>query len=394
MQHPGGLQYTAFCERYRAFLKRRQLSMRQHHVAGDKMFVDYSGKRPQLVDRATGEVREVELFVAVLGASNYSFAEATHTQRVRDFVGSHVRAFAFFEGVARAVVPDNLKSGVTRACIYEPTIQRSYQHMAEHYGTVILPARARKPRDKAKVEGAVRIVQRWVLGRLRNRVFHSLTELNAAIRECVDDLNRRRMRTYGKSRLEMFEQHERATLLPLPQDLFEITEWRMAKVNIDYHVEFDGRLYSVPYPIRVVPHPPGVLSGTGASQPMRATAASACRRPRPHAERAPRTRGVDPIKDLVVGIQARSRDQRALRRDPGRPTTPRAGLSLLPRDLAAREEVRRRPRRGRVRALHARRRRRIRLVGPTASTRSLSTTSQATPRPPSTTRTCAAGTTT
>jgi transposase len=247
VQYPGGLQYTAFCERYRAFLKRRQLSMRQHHVAGDKVFVDYSGKRPQLVDRATGEVREVELFVAVLGASNYSFAEATHTQRVHDFVGSHVRAFAFFEGVARAVVPDNLKSGVTRACIYEPTIQRSYQHMAEHYGTVILPARARKPRDKAKVEGAVRIVQRWVLGRLRNRVFHSLTELNAAIRECVADLNRRRMRTYGKSRLEMFEQHERATLLPLPQDLFEITEWKKAKVNIDYHVEFDGRLYSVPY---------------------------------------------------------------------------------------------------------------------------------------------------
>jgi transposase len=246
-QHPGGYQYTAFCNRYRAYLKRRGLVMRQHHVAGDKMFVDYSGKKPHLVDPSTGEVVEVELFVAVLGASNYTFAEATRTQKVHDFVGSHVRAFEFFGGVARGTVPDNLKSGVTRACIYEPTIQRSYQHMAEHYGTAILPARAKKPRDKAKVEVAVQIAQRWVLGRLRNRVFHSLDALNEAIRECIADLNRRQMRDYGKSRLEMFEELERPALLQLPHDRLVITEWKKAKVNIDYHVEFAGRLYSVPH---------------------------------------------------------------------------------------------------------------------------------------------------
>lgn len=246
-QHPGGYQYTAFCDRYRAFVKRRGLVMRQHHVAGDKMFVDYSGKKPSLVDPTTGEVIEVELFVAVLGASNYSYAEATRSQKVHDFIGSHVRAFEFFGGVARAVVPDNLKSGVTRSCRYEPEIQRSYQNMAEHYGTAILPTRARKPRDKAKVEVGVQVVQRWVLARLRNRVFHSLAALNEAIRECVDDLNRRRMRDYGKSRLEMFDSIERSELRTLPNDRLVITEWKKAKVNIDYHVEFGPRLYSVPH---------------------------------------------------------------------------------------------------------------------------------------------------
>jgi transposase len=246
-QHPGGYQYTAFCDRFRAFQKRRGLVMRQQHVAGDKLFVDYSGKRPCLVDRCTGEVIEVELFVATLGASSYAYAEATYTQRVHDFIGSHVRAFSFFGGVVRALVPDNLKSGVTRACIYEPTIQRSYEHMAQHYGTAVLPARARKPRDKAKVEVSVQIVQRWILARLRNRVFHTLGALNEAIHACLDDLNRRRMRDYGKSRFEMFESIERATLLPLPTDRFDVTEWKKAKVNIDYHVAFDDRVYSVPH---------------------------------------------------------------------------------------------------------------------------------------------------
>jgi len=245
--HPGGYQYTAFCDRYRAYLKRRGLSMRQVHTAGDKLFVDYSGKKPQLVDPNSCEVREVELFVAVLGASNYAYAEASYTQQVSDFIGSHKRAFAFFGGVARATVPDNLKSGVTRACFYEPAIQRSYEHMAAHYGTAILPAQKGKPKHKAKVEVGVQIVQRWILARLRNRVFHTLAALNEAIAECLADLNRRRMRDYGKSRLELFESTERSALLPLPTDPFEISEWKKAKVNIDYHVAFDERLYSVPH---------------------------------------------------------------------------------------------------------------------------------------------------
>ncbi len=245
--NPGGYQYTAFCDRYREFLKRRGLVMRQHHIAGDKMFVDYSGKKPTLVDPVTGEVIEVELFVAVLGASSYTYAEATYSQQVTDFVGSHVRAFSFFGGVARALVPDNLKSGVTRACFYEPTVQRSYEHMALHYGTAVLPAHKGKPRHKAKVEVGVQVAQRWILARLRNRVFHTLAALNEAIAQCLHDLNRRTMREYGKSRLELFEATERAQLLPLPVDRYEITEWKKATVNIDYHVAFGERLYSVPH---------------------------------------------------------------------------------------------------------------------------------------------------
>ena len=245
--NPGGYQYTAFCDRYREFLKRRGASMRQHHIAGDKMFVDYSGQRARLVDALTGEVIEVELFVAVLSASSHTYAEATYTQQVPDFIGSHVRAFEFFGGVARAMVPDNLKSGVTRACFYEPTVQRSYEHMALHYGTAVLPAHKGKPKHKAKVEVAVQIAQRWILARLRNHVFHTLAALNEAIRSCLVDLNRRRMREYGKSRLEMFESLERAALLPLPTERYEITEWKKAKVNIDYHVSFGDRLYSVPH---------------------------------------------------------------------------------------------------------------------------------------------------
>jgi transposase len=245
--NPGGYQYTAFCDRYREFQKRRGLVMRQLHIAGDKVFVDYSGKKPHLVDPHTGEVVEVELFVAVLGASSYAYAEATYTQKVHDFVGSHVRAFAFFGGVARACVPDNLKSGVTRACFYEPTVQRSYEHMAEHYGTAILPAHKGKPKHKAKVEVGVQVVQRWVLARLRNRVFHTLAALNEAIAHCLRDLNQRKMREYGKSRVELFESLERAALLPMPEHPFEITEWKQARVNIDYHVAFGERLYSVPY---------------------------------------------------------------------------------------------------------------------------------------------------
>ncbi|HKR36016.1 MAG TPA: IS21 family transposase [Steroidobacteraceae bacterium] len=245
--NPGGYQYTAFCDRYREFLKRRGLVMRQHHVAGDKMFVDYSGQKPTLVDPVTGEVIEVELFVAVLGASSYTYAEATYTQKVTDFVASHVRAFEFFGGVARAMVPDNLKSGVTRACFYEPMVQRSYEHMALHYGTAVLPAHKGKPKHKAKVEVGVQVAQRWILARLRNRVFHTLAALNEAIAQCLSDLNRRRMREYGKSRLELFETLERSALLPLPTDRYEITEWKKATVNIDYHVAFGERVYSVPH---------------------------------------------------------------------------------------------------------------------------------------------------
>jgi transposase len=200
-KHPGGLRYTTFCDRYREWLGRRGLVMRQVHVAGDKAFVDYSGKKPSIVDPHTGEVTEVELFVAVLGASNLTYAEATLTQRGPDWIASHVRAFEYFGGVPAALVPDQLKSGVTRACRYEPDVQRTYEELAQHYGTTVLPARPAHPRDKAKVEVGVQIAQRWLLARIRDEVFHSVGELNARLRELLVDLNGREMRRYGMSKL-------------------------------------------------------------------------------------------------------------------------------------------------------------------------------------------------
>ena len=245
--HPEGLGYTAFCDRYRDWLARRGLVMRQVHVAGDAMFVDYSGKRPSVVDPRTGVVTEVELFVAVLGASNYTYAEATRSQRGPDWIASHVRALAFFGGVPRAIVCDQLKSGVSRSCRYEPEVQRTYEDLASHYGTTVLPARARKPRDKAKVEVAVQIVQRWILACIRNEVFASLERLNERIRELLVMLNARVMRRYGKSRAELFASLERPVLAALPATRFEYAEWKKAHVNIDYHVVFDEHFYSLPY---------------------------------------------------------------------------------------------------------------------------------------------------
>jgi transposase len=246
-KHPNGLRYTAFCERYRAWLGARGLVMRQVHAAGDKAFVDYSGKKPRIVDASTGEVTDVELFVGVLGASNLTYAEATCTQRGPDWIASHVRMLEYFGGVPAALVPDQLKSGVTRACAYEPEVQRTYEELAEHYGTTVMPARPAHPRDKAKVEVAVQIAQRWLLARVRDEVFHSLGALNARLRELLVDLNARVMRRYGRSRRDLFEQMERAALRPLPPVRFEYVEWVKARVNIDYHVAIEGHLYSVPY---------------------------------------------------------------------------------------------------------------------------------------------------
>jgi transposase len=221
--------------------------MRQVHVAGEALFVDYSGRKLSYVERATGEEMEVELFVAVLGASNYTYAEATRTQRVHDFVGSHVRALEFIGGVPRKLVPEQLKSGVTRACSYEPATQRTFEELAQHYGTTVLPARPAHPRDKAKVEVAVQVVQRWILARLRNRTFFSLGELNAAIALLLENLNRRTMRVFGKSRRELFESVERSALAPLPTRRFECAEWKWATVNIDYHIAYEHHYYSAPH---------------------------------------------------------------------------------------------------------------------------------------------------
>jgi transposase len=213
---PAGYGYSRFCDLFREFERRLSPTMRQDHPAGDKVFVDYSGKKIMIVDRATGVVREAEIFVAVLGASNFTYAEATWTQKLADWIEAHVRMFRFFGGVPRLVVPDNLKSGVHRASFYDPEINRSYGMMASHYGVGILPARPRKPRDKAKVEAGVRFAQTYILGRLRRQTFFSLAEANAAIAAALERINAHVMRRLGVSRRQLFETVEMPVLAPLP----------------------------------------------------------------------------------------------------------------------------------------------------------------------------------
>lgn len=246
--NPNGLRYSAFCGRYRDWLAKQRVTMRQSHKGGERAFVDYSGKKPHIVDRRTGELLEVELFVGVLGASNLTYAEATLTQQGVDFIGSHMRFFSYVGGVPALVTPDQLKSGVTTSCWYDPTIQRTYEELAEHYGTAVLPARPKKPRDKAKVEVAVQVVQRWILARLRNETFFSLDALNERIGELLDELNDKRvMRRYGKTRRELFEIVDRPALKPLPSEPFVYAEWKKVKLNIDYHLVFDENFYSAPF---------------------------------------------------------------------------------------------------------------------------------------------------
>jgi transposase len=246
--HADGYRYSAFCAHYREWLERQRRSMRQVHKAGDKLFVDYSGKKPEVVDAATGAVHSVELFIAVLGASNYTYAEATETQRSADFIQSHSRTVEFLAGVPALVVPDQLKPGVRAACRYEPILQRTYEEWAAHYTTAILPARPAKPRDKAKVEVAVQVAQRWILARLRHETFFSLAALNARIRDLLADLNARPMKGYGgASRRDLFTRFDQPALRPLPAERFVYTEWRAARVNIDYHVDVEHHLYSVPH---------------------------------------------------------------------------------------------------------------------------------------------------
>jgi transposase len=245
--HPEGLQYSQFCERYRRFAKTLNLVMRQHHRAGEKLFVDYAGQTVPIVERATGEVREAQVFVAALGASNFTYAEATWTQTLPDWCASHIRTFEYMGSVAELLIPDNLKSAVIRPCRYEPGLNATYQALAEHYGTAILPARVRKPRDKAKVENGVLLAERWILARLRHHTFFSLSELNQAIAVLLEALNNKPCKKLPGSRRTLFETLERPAMKPLPAERYVYAEWSKARVNIDYHVELDGHYYSVPY---------------------------------------------------------------------------------------------------------------------------------------------------
>jgi transposase len=241
-----GISYSWFCDLYRAWAGRLKPTMRQIHIAGERMFVDFAGRAAEVIDANTGEAIPVQIFVAVLGASSFTYAQATWSQKLPDWIAAHVRAFAFFGGAARQTVSDNLKAGITKASFYEPMVNRTYADMARHYRTAIVPARPYKPRDK-EVEVGVQVVGRWILARLRHRRFFSLVDLNTAIRALLDNLNDRPMRGWGTSRRALYEQLDRPALEILPAEPYEYAEWKRCRVNLDYHVEIAKHYYSVPH---------------------------------------------------------------------------------------------------------------------------------------------------
>lgn len=240
--------YTRFTELYQGYRRTPRLSMRQTHRAGEKLFADYAGPTVEVISPETGQSRQAQIFVAVLGASNYTFAEATWTRQLSDWISSHTRALAFIGGVPEVAVIDNLKSGVNLADRYEPILNRSYQEMLAHYGMTAVPARVGRPRDKAKVEFGVQLVERWILARLRHRQFFSLAELNLAIHALLEDLNHRPFKKLPGSRRSQFEALDRPALKPLPERHYEYAEWLSPRrLPPDYHLEIDGHYYSAPY---------------------------------------------------------------------------------------------------------------------------------------------------
>jgi transposase len=246
-EHPDGYGYSQFCELYRRWSQTVDVCMRQVHRGGEKLFVDYAGMTMPVTDPSRGEVHAAQIFVAALGASQYIYAEATQTQQLADWITSHVHAFEFLGGVPEVLVPDNLKSGVSKACRYEPDLNPTYADLATHYGTAVIPARPRKARDKAKVESGVQIVEREILARLRDRTFFCLSELNRAIRELLGKVNNRPFQKLDASRKELFEELDKPALKPLPKRRYQYGEFLQPKVNIDYHIDVLGHYYSVPF---------------------------------------------------------------------------------------------------------------------------------------------------
>ena len=352
-----GYGYSRFCDLYGEWRKTVSATMRQTHLAGEKLFVDYAGDTVPVFDQITNAERPAHIFVAALGASNYTYAEARWTEGLADWIGAHVNALTAIGGVPKAVVCDNLKAGVTKPSRYEPGINRTYQDLAEHYGFAVLPARVRKPRDKAKVEVAVLIVERFVLARLRNRRFFSLAELNAAIRECVADLNAKVMRKIGKSRAELLETIDRPALDALPAEPYRYAEWKKCLVAPDYHVEIDKHYYSVPSrliretvearitdtTVEIFHKGSRIASHARSAVPHRHTHDH-----RAHAERPPPLRRVDAGQDDERGRQDRAGDDRAGRGDHEGEAASRAGLPRLSRHPALGEELRRAAARSRL----------------------------------------------
>lgn len=240
-------RYAAFCDHYSSFTKTLKLSMKQVHKAGEKCFVDYAGPTVPIIDVLTGEITKAQIFVAVLGASSYTFAMATATQKTEGWLLGQRKAFDYFGGVTQVIVPDNPRSLIASPDRYEPKVGRSYAEFAAHYGCAVIPARPRKPQDKGKVEVGVQVVERWILAKLRHQQFFSLADLNIAIADLLEDLNTRPFKKLPGNRRSAFEAIDRPALRPLPSSLFELCFWKKARVGVDYHVELEHHYYSVPY---------------------------------------------------------------------------------------------------------------------------------------------------
>lgn len=245
--NPDGYRYSRFCELFKRWRRKQDVVLRQEHKAGEKLFVDWAGTTIPIHDPRGGPDQQGHLFVAVLGASSYTYVEATRDEQLASWIGAHVRAFEFYQGVPKLVVPDNTKTGVTKACRYDPDLNPTYQEMAMHYGVGVVPARPYKPRDKAKVESGVQLVERWIIAALRHRKFFSIDELNQAIRELRDRINQRPFRKRAGSRESQFAALDKPALNALPAEPFDLSQWSRARVNIDYHIVFDTNYYSVPY---------------------------------------------------------------------------------------------------------------------------------------------------
>ena len=244
---PEGYRYSRFCELYQRWRGTQDVVLRQQYKAGEKMFVDWAGPTIPIYSRTGGETKQAHLFVAVVGASSYTYAEATTDEQMINWLTAHMRAFEFLGGLTKLIIPDNTRTGVARACRYDPDLNPTYHQMAMHYGVGVVPARPYKPRDKAKVESGVLVVERWIVAAVRNRRFFGIEELNEAIRELLVKLNDRPFRKREGSRASLFQAIDKPALSPLPSERFDLSEWAKAKVNIDYHVVFDGIYYSVPY---------------------------------------------------------------------------------------------------------------------------------------------------
>jgi transposase len=245
--HPEGYGYSRFCELYQRWNRSRDVVLRQDHKPGEKTFVDWAGDTVPIYNRDGGEAMPASIFVAVLGASTYTFARAALGQGMANWIDCHVQAFEFFGGTTTLLVPDNPRTGVTRACRYEPDLNRTYHEVAQYYNIAVMPARPRKPRDKAKVENAVLIVERWILAALRHRKFFAIGDLNEAIQELLERLNHRKFRKRDGTRASLFHEIDRPALQPLPAERYVMAEWKTVRANIDYHVEIDRHYYSVPY---------------------------------------------------------------------------------------------------------------------------------------------------